>query len=206
MNPKEIERFFKDVDKGFQGKATIFLTGAAAGSLMGEIRPSLDIDFAVELGKKDARAWDDLAAAVERSKVLSGVSADYSEDIDRWGSITLLDYKKHARLFKKIGSLTLKVLEPAYWSIGKMTRYLQPDIDDMIAVFKAQKEDPARLARVWGEALRKSPRSEKQFRFRSQVEQFFTQYGTRVWGKGFEARKAIEQFHKNAGIRAGKKI
>jgi hypothetical protein len=206
MNPKEIERFFKGVDKDFKTHAVIYLTGAAGGSLMGGVRPSMDIDFAVELKKKDARAWEDLAAAVERNKLLSGVDADYSEDIDRWGSITLMDYKKHATFFKRIGFLTLKVLEPAYWSIGKMTRYIQPDIDDMITVFKAQKTGAGQLTRVWGMALRKSPKSEKLFRFRSQVEDFLKAYGTRIWGKHFDAAKSVKEFHKNAGIKVKRKI
>lgn len=201
MDPKGIDRFFKGVAKEFKEEAVIILTGAAAGSILGGARPSMDIDFGVELRKKDPKSWKNLAAAIEKSGGLSGVTTDYSEDIDRWGSVTLLDYKKHARPYKKIGSLTLKVLEPAYWSIGKMTRYIQPDIEDMREVFKKRKVPVAGLTRLWGKALRASPLSDSLSLFRKQVEHFLRTYGPQIWGKGFDAPKSIARFHKSAGIK-----
>ena len=203
MNPKEIDRFFKGVAKDFGEEVDIILTGAAAGSLMGNLRPSMDIDFAVKIKKKRRESWKDFSRAVEKNKNLTGVSADYSEDIDRWGSITLLDYPKHARPYKKMGSLTLRVLEPAYWSIGKMTRYIEPDIEDMKAVFKKQGVKAPALARLWGKALRASPLSETLSLFRKQVEHFLEKVGPKIWSKGFDASKAIREFHKSAGIREG---
>lgn len=204
MNPKEIDRFFKGLARDFNREADIILTGAAAGSLMGSSRPSMDIDFGVEIKKKSRESWEDFSRAVEKNRSLTGVSADYSEDIDRWGSITLLDYKKHAKPYKKIGSLSLRVLEPAYWSIGKMTRYIEPDIEDMRAVFKKQKARAPALARLWGKALRASPLSETLSLFRKQVEHFLEKSGPKIWGKGFDPSKAIAEFHKSAGIRRDK--
>lgn len=201
MNPKEIERFFKGVAKDFGEEATVYLTAAAAGALMGGVRPSLDVDFGVQL--KGARLWDRMAAAIEKNKLLTGLGSNYDEDIDRWGMITLMDYQKHAKLFKQYGKLKVKVLEPAYWSIGKMTRYLQPDIADMERVFQKQKVPADRLAEVWGKALKSSPRSASLLLFRKQVEDFFAHSGPRIWGKGFAAGKAIEKFRQSAGIKAG---
>lgn len=201
MNPKEIDRFFTGVAKEFKEPAVIILTGAAAGSLLGGARPSMDIDFGVQLRKRSPAAWKSLADAVERGKALTGVSADFSEDIDRWGSVTLLDYRKHATPYKKFGSLTVKVLEPGYWSIGKMTRYLQPDIEDMRDVFRRRKVPVEGLVRLWGKALRSSPLSDSLGQFRWQVERFLKAYGTRIWGRAFDADRAIGSFRRSAGIR-----
>ena len=82
MNPKEIERFFKGIAKDFNEDATVYLTGAAAGALMGGVRPSLDVDFGVEL--KNSKKWEQLTAAIEKNKVLTGLGSNYDEDIDRW--------------------------------------------------------------------------------------------------------------------------
>jgi hypothetical protein len=114
-----------------------------------------------------------------------------------------MDYQKHAKLFKQYGKLKVKVLEPAYWSIGKMTRYLQPDIADMETVFRAQKVPAALLAEVWGKALKSSPRSASLLLFRKQVEDFLTHSGPKVWGKTFDPAKAIQIFHQSAGVRTG---
>ncbi len=75
----------------------------------------------------------------------TGIQANYAEDIDRWGMVTLLDYRNNTKLYKKYGKLALWVLDPAYWSIGKMTRFIDPDIQDMIQVFR-KKKDPAGTA------------------------------------------------------------
>lgn len=201
MNRKEIERFFKGIAMDFRGEATVFLTGAAAGSVMGGVRPSLDVDFGIQLKSRDPKVWNQLVSAIEKNKTLTGLGTNYDEDIDRWGMITLLDYKKHTKAFKRFGSLAVRVLEPAYWSIGKMTRYLDPDVQDMVAVFKAQKTPAVKLAKLWGKALKASPRSEALSTFRKQVEHFLRAYGPGIWGKKFEASKAIAEFYRSAGLK-----
>jgi hypothetical protein len=198
MNPKEIERFFKGIAKDFNEDATVYLTGAAAGALMGGLRPSLDVDFGVEL--KNSKKWEQLTAAIEKNKVLTGLGSNYDEDIDRWGMITLMDYQKHSPLFKQYGKLKVKVLEPAYWSIGKMTRYLEPDIADMEMVFRKKKVSAALLTGVWGKALKSSPRSASLLLFRKQVEDFLVHSGSEIWGNAFDAAGAIKDFHQSAGI------
>lgn len=200
MNPKQVDRFFKGLGRDFHREAVIFLTGAAAGSLMGNVRPSLDIDFGVDL-KGGAAAWADLEKAIDRNKLLTGLAVNYGEDIDRWGQITLLDYQKHARPYKKFGKLDVRVLAPAYWSIGKMTRFLEPDIRDMAAVFAARKVPVDTLAKLWGRAVKASPRSAAQFQFIRQVEHFLAAEGPGIWGKKFDLGKALGAFRKSAGVR-----
>jgi len=59
-----------------------------------------------------------------------------------------------------------------------------------------------RLARLCGESLRASPRSTHLFLFRKQVEHFFREHGTVVWGRRFDAVRAVAIFHRAAGISA----
>ncbi|MHC4687215.1 MAG: hypothetical protein ACYTBX_18985 [Planctomycetota bacterium] len=201
MDKRQIDRFFKIVDAEFGQAAKAILTGAAAGTIWGSTRPSMDIDFAIELKSSNRISWKNLESAIRKAIDETGIQANYSEDIDRWGMITLLDYKKNTELYKKQGKLTLLLLNPAYWSIGKVTRFLNPDIQDMIQVFRKKKIPPAQLAEVWGKALRASPRSTALARFRRHVEGFFESYGTKIWGRSFNAQDVIQRFHTSADIR-----
>lgn len=200
MNRKQINTFFRVLAEQLNEKVIVLLTGAAAGAIWGQVRPSVDVDFAVQVRKSDGKTWEKLEAAIERTVRLTGTQANYSEDIDRWGLITLLDYKRRTHPYRRFGLLEVRLLDPAYWSIGKMTRYLDPDVRDMVQVFKRQKVPADRLARLWGRALKGSPRSGALFQFRRQVEDFLHTYGPTIWGKKFDAGKTIRLFYKEAGI------
>ena len=205
MNVKEINRFFKILSRKLDGKTKAILTGAAAGAIWGNVRLSMDLDFAIETAikttKRDPQAWVKLEKALEETVKLTGFKVDYAEDIDRWGLVVLLDYKKRSLPYRRFGLLEVRLMDPAYWSIGKMTRYLHSDHDDMAKVFKNQKVSWNRLVRVWGKALRESPHSGALAAFRRQVEHFLRSYGRWVWGREFSAEKAVRAFHKNAGIK-----
>ena len=199
MSPRAIERFFKTLSAEFGGPATIIVTGAAAGALWGRIRPSQDIDFGVQLVGRVA--WDRFQASVQRTIQRTGIPVNYAEDIDRWGSVTLLDYRRHTTLYRRFGTLTVRLLDPAYWAIGKLGRYFALDVDDVVKVLKRRKVPAASAVRVWGRALRASPKSAALTQFRTQVEHFLRAYGRTIWGKGFDPDAAIQQFHRAAGIR-----
>ena len=201
MDRRQIDHFFKILDAEFNKGARIILTGAAAGHIMGSKRPSVDIDFAIKLKKPGALEWEELESAIRKAIAETGIQANYAEDIDKWGMITLLDYENNIKIYKKYGSLAVWVLSPAFWSIGKVTRFLDPDIKDMIQVFRKTKIPPIKLAKVWGRALRESPRSTVLTRFRRQAESFFESYGIKIWGLSFNSARAIGQFHKSAGIK-----
>lgn len=188
------------MDAEFGRSAGIILTGAAAGTIMGSTRPSLDIDFGIELGTPSNDNWQRLETAIRKAKDETGLQVNYAEDIDRWGMITLHDYRQRTTPYKKYGKLSVHILDAAYWSIGKMTRFLDPDIQDMMQVIRKQKVQPERLAQVWGKALRASPRSPFIGRFIRQVEGFYRSYGQKIWGKGFASSGAIGRFHTAAGI------
>jgi len=86
MEKRQIERFFQILSRFVPGKCKVILTGAAAGSLLGSVRLSRDIDFALEfLGNKDD--WEKLEEAIHKTEQLTGVPAQYAQDISRWGII-----------------------------------------------------------------------------------------------------------------------
>jgi hypothetical protein len=195
MNKRQIERYFALLAELYPKPCRVILTGAAAGALYGRVRSTMDVDFAAKTAD-----WDGFSKAVQETSLRTGIAAQHAEDIDRWSAITLMDYARHTRPYRRFGGLELRLMEPSYWAIGKLSRYLDPDIRDLVAVFKKTRTGWKELARVAGKALRKSPRSTSCFLFRKQVEDFFKHSGRKVWGRGFRAQKALDLFHKHAGI------
>lgn len=202
MNQKQIDRFFRvfnqSIKNTVKGKVKVILTGAAAGNLMGGNRPSIDIDFGIDCHKK---YFKDVEDAIKRTSQITGIAANFSEDIDRWSQITFLDYKRHSIAYKTFGIIEVEILSPVYWSIGKIARYLDPDVDDLVRVLKKKSVSPLKLAGVWGKALSKSPRSSASFTFKAHVEHFFRTYGSSIWGKDFEQNKCLKTFYKTCGIK-----
>lgn len=201
MNPRQIHTFFRVLARELNQPARVVLTGAAAGSIWGSVRPSLDIDFEITLRHHRATQWEAVERAVARTIRLTGIPANYAEDIDRWGQISLLDYRRHTRPYRRLGKLEVRLLDPAYWSIGKISRYLDPDVQDVIGALRRQRVPAARVIRVWAGALRASPRSAALAQFRRQAEHFLRSYGRTIWGKPFDADDAVRRFHRAAGLR-----
>jgi hypothetical protein len=204
MTRRQIERFFTILATELGEPARAFLTGAAAAALWGRVRPSADIDLGLEFRsqsrKRNAGSWERIQQAVDRTTRLTGIPASVAEDIDRWGMITLLDYKRSSRRFRLFGKLDVRLLSPLHWSIGKLTRCLDPDIRDVMEVFRRQGVPFIGVARTWGRALRASPASTAQFQFRRNVEDFFARRGRAVWGPTFDAPSAIRWFLRAARI------
>ncbi len=200
MNPRQIDRFFHVLAQELPQSARVIVTGAAAGSLWGCVRPSVDIDFAIQLFRRGRKGWSQVDAAVDRAVTLTGISANYAEDIDRWGLISLLDYRRRTTLYRKFSNLEVRLLDPAYWSIGKITRYLDPDVQDLVAVLTRRRVPAAQLIRVWARALRASPPSTARSRFRQQAEHFLRTYGRTIWGKRFDSDRTVRQFHQQIRI------
>lgn len=201
MTPRTIDRFFQTLAEEFSRPATIIVTGAAAGALWGHIRPSQDVDFAVQLVGSRPPQWEQFQAAVDRTVERTGLQVNYAEDIDRWGSITLLDYRRHTVPHRRFGTLNVRLLDPVYWSIGKLARYFDVDVHDVVSVLKRTRVPPTSVIRVWGQALRASPRSTAVIQFRNQVEHFLRTYGRVIWGRQFDPDTALRQFHRAVGLR-----
>lgn len=201
MTERQIRRFFQALAGELKRPVRVTLTGAAAGALLGSVRPSLAIDFQIEPAQGARGRWDELEVAIGRAVQLTGIQANFAQDIDRWGAISLLDYRRHTRPYATFGRLRVRLLDPRYWAIGKLSRYLDPDVQDLVAVLKRQRPPVAQLARLWGRALAASPRSSACTQFRAQVEHFLRTYGPAIWGPGFNADMVIQQFHEAAGKR-----
>lgn len=197
MSPEQIERFFRLLAKELPKPVTVILTGAAAGSLMGHVRPSLDIDFAIFATRSSSTSWRTIEDAVERVGQLTGIRPHYAEDIDRWSSVVLHDYRQRSRLYRRFGRLAVRLLDPATWAIGKLSRYLPQDIDDLVAILSRQRLSAATLVSRWAQALRRSPRSQALTLFRDHVEDFLRTHGTTIWGRSFDPEHTIHRFRQH---------
>ena len=201
MKSSEADKFFRELAKRLDEPVTVFLTGAVAGALFGNIRSSADIDFAIEPKRKGNERWEKINHAILQASRETSLSVQYARDIDRWGMISLLNYRRKAIRYRKFGAIDVRALDPVHWAIGKFTRYWDPDIRDLIAVLKKKRVPPAKLAKTLGKALRQSPPSSQGFQFRQHVEQFFEKYGRRVWGAQFDPAGSISIFRAAAGIK-----
>ena len=194
MSPRQIDRFFGLLARELDQPVTVILTGAAAGSLWGHVRPSRDIDFAIRPARRGAIQWQRIEESIAHATQRSGVSVNYAEDIDRWGAISLMDYALHTQPYRRFGNVRVRLLDPAYWSIGKISRYLDPDVQDLVGVLSRHPVPAQRLLKIWARALRASPRSTTSTTFRRQAEHFLRTYGMRIWGKRFNAEHTIRTF------------
>lgn len=200
MRSPEADKFFRALEKRLDEPVTVYLTGAIAGAIFGKVRSSADIDFAVEPKRGGERRWRKINDALLETSDEVCVTVQYARDIDRWGMISLLDYRRTAIPYWKFGSIDVRTLDPVYWAIGKFTRCLDQDVQDMLTVFKKKRVSPGRLAKTLGKALRRSPPSTQRFQFRQHVEEFLKKHGRKVWGTKFNPEYAIAAFRLAADI------
>src|SRR5437667_293492 len=130
----------------------------------------------------------------------TGVTVQYSNDIDRWSSVTIPPTRRRSRPHRRFGRLSVHVLDPACWAVYKLARYLDADVEDLRYVLRRAHVPSGALARLCGTSLRASPRSTQLFLFRRQVEQFFRTQRRAGWGRGFDAGSAVAPLHRAAQI------
>lgn len=197
---ERVHEFFEVLARELDRPARVILIGAAAGALWGSTRPSQDVDFEIQLAHPDPSAEKGFLAAVQRTVERTGLQANYAEEIGRWGMISLLDYRQHTSRYRRFGKLEVHLLDPAYWAIGKLDRYVQSDVQDIELVLRKQESPWDHVVHVWGRALRESPLSEAGLLYRKHVEHFLRMHGRDIWGTHFDAAAAIRAFHRHAGI------
>jgi hypothetical protein len=200
---EDFDAFFQALAARVPGRVKIIITGGAAAMLLGSSRPTQDLDFGLALVASSTGidvAWAGVEAAIAAAAELVRITVQYSADIDRWSLIAMPGYQRHTRPHKRYGLLTVHLLEPTYWAVQKLTRYVDSDIMDLQSVLGEQGVAPLQLARVCGRSLRASPRSTALFTFRQHVEDFFRTYGPGLWGPAFEPELTIRAFHRAAGI------
>ena len=202
MKQRQIDFFFKTLDRQWQKPAEIILLGAAAGSLMGNVRPSLDIDFEIRTRRqKDPEIRKMLEDAIRAASQVTGVAVNYSGNVAGWSRIAFLDYRRKALAYKKIGKLTIKIMRPEYWTLGKMARFLELDIQDMIKIIKAKKLTPGVLTDIWARAVCASDLSLELGQFRDHIVYFIRKYGKQVWGRQADLENIVWRFKKKAGLK-----
>ena len=179
MPETQLDRFLAALARHWQRPATLLLTSAQAASAWGRTRHTHDVDF--EVSRVPARLMLAFDQAVHAARRESGLEAQYSTRIDRWSEISLLAYRRTALPLKRCGSIQVRVLDPLHWSIGKVSRYLNSDTDDLIAVFRRVQPDPLTVARLWARALRQSPPSSQLWPVQQQMLDFFRRHGRAVW-------------------------
>jgi len=178
----------------------LVLTGGSEALLLGGSRPTGDIDFGLVVAPRYASSWREIETAIAAAAEEAGVRVQYSSDLDRWSPISIPPARRKTRPFAKIGRLSVHLLDPACWAVYKLARYLDSDVEDLRAVLRAEKVDARVLARLCGLSVRSSPRSTSLALFRRQVEHFFRRHGAAIWGERLDSARAIEAFHKAAGI------
>lgn len=181
MHTKEIDSYFLTLSQTLNKPTRIILIGGAASLIMGGVRSTRDVDYEIQT-KESAEV---IQRGILKSEKKSGLASEYSTDIERWSMLNMPGYRKKITLYKKFNHVSVYVLKPEYWSIGKIGRYLDSDIQDMIAVFTKQKTKPESLIKVWKEVLKKSPLSDELFHFKKHIEHFFNTFGPKLWNKKF---------------------
>jgi hypothetical protein len=202
-SPGALDAFFEALSVRVPCRVKLILTGGAQGLLLGSTRPTGDLDFGITLithATTHERHWTQVEAAIAAASQVARITVQYSADIDRWSAITMPNYQRHTRLHRRFGRVSVHLLEPAYWAVPKLARYLDSDAADIQTVLRTQNVKPESLARLCGRALRASPRSTAQFSFRQHVEHFLRTYGPTVWGSDFDAEAAVRAFQRAAGI------
>ena len=190
MKRDDLDRFFSELASRWTHPTTVRLLGGAGSLVLGGARPTMDVDFEVHVHSPKA-SWESFEDAMRATMAETKIGAQYAESVDRWSQITFLDYRRHTRSVKQFGAIEVRVLEPGYWSIGKIGRYWDQDIQDMIAVFTREQPDPVELARLWSRAIAESPRSTQLSLVKRQALHFFETFGRRIWGDAF----SIERIH-----------
>jgi len=201
MKLKDVERYFKALSKKAETPLVIALTGGIAAGILADERSTDDIDFAIlRFVKND---WPRMEAELNSLAAKHGILIQFSTDIDRWSMVSYLSWRRHSRSYRRYGKLEVRVLDPYYWSIGKIARATQRDVEDLKAVAKKQKMNWKKMAGLWARALKKSPPSSGLHNVKRQMENFFREAKAGVFGKGYDPEEALlfirKQFERKAG-------
>ena len=203
MKKNIVDLFFIELDRALSSPASVILTGAAAGAIYGNVRHSVDVDFEIRLKRKQGdRDQDELLQdLIRRVSSKLGIAANYSDDISHWSMISYLNYRRSSILYKKIGQMDIRLMAPEHWTIGKMARFLEIDVNDIIKVVKKKRLRAGPLVSLWARALRASPLSLAKGQFRRNVEHFLNMYGKKLWGRNFGRQKTVNDFRRLAGLK-----
>ncbi len=193
MRLREADAYFAALAKEVTTPLVLVLTGGIAAGILADERTTDDIDFAILRYRRDILPQTE--ALLQRLAQQRGILVQYSTDIARGSSISYLDWQKHSHPYKRSGFVEIRVLDPYYWSIGKIARGTDRDLQDLSAVIRKQALDPAKLARLWAKALKKSPASTARFNVKKQMTAYLSSAG-KAFGKAYDAEKVLALFER----------
>jgi hypothetical protein len=199
VRARDIQQFFRELDRRIDVPVRVVITGGAAAILQGVKRATHDIDFELSIAKSRAASHarsEAVQKAVAETGRVTGITPQYAEDIDRWSAIRLP--AKTSLPYMRIGKVDVRILAPGLWAVGKLARFLDSDVADLRTVLKGADTDARDMARLWGRALGQSPTSNALPLFRKQVESFFEIYATQVWGPATDVAELKELFNRTS--------
>ena len=173
---KGVNHFFKRLSKFITEDIDIYLLGGCALIILDASRTTQDIDFEIR------GANNETIERIQQFCNEENIPINFSEDAGKWGMISISDNRKTALPYDKFGKITVKILDPFDMSIGKIERFTDIDIQDVIFLIKKFSMKPEELLTAWAKALNRSTKSEKTFLFRKQVESFIITYSKKTWG------------------------
>ena len=97
--------------------------------LLGGSRPTGDVDFGLSLSAPREGFLPAVQAAVGAAAAETGLRVQYSTDIDRWSSVSIPSARRGTRSYRRLGRLSVRLLEPTCWAVYKLARYLDQDVE-----------------------------------------------------------------------------
>ena len=189
MRPNDIDSFFKLLAKEISFPVTVILTGGGAAILSGVSRATQDLDFQITLPRATAARRLVFQQAIEEVEKKTGIAAQYDASIETWSSIAWPSAKAKSSRYRRFGPIDVRILDPLWWSVGKIARYLTYDVSDVVTVFRQMKIKPEIAMRNWGKALGRSPLSNMQSIFKRQAFDFLSRHGSTIWGSNLDKEK-----------------
>jgi hypothetical protein len=199
MRIRDADAYFEALSREVRTPLVLVLTGGIAAGILADERTTDDIDFAIL--RYARKTLPELEALLQRLAKKRGILVQYSSDIDRWSSVSFLDWRRHSRPYVRLGLLEVRVLDPYYWSIGKIIRGTDRDLKDLEAVIRKQKLEWRILVALWAKALRHSPPSSALFNVRRQMEGFLKTSKKGTFDKNYDPAGAVVHFQNKLALK-----
>jgi len=189
MIKSDIDAYFHALSLEWSYPTRIILNGDAYAHILTKAKVGDDLSFEI----KTVHIQKLVNALFQIGHRLN-LQVDFTENIQNGSPITYLDYRSHLRPYKSFKNIKVFLLHPSYWSLGKIVRYHDQDIMEMISVFEKWRPGESALAALWKQAMDASPKSTTLYQIPKSAFHFFRKYGVTVWGKGFSLNRIMEYF------------
>lgn len=189
MNPKKLVPFFEEVGKQLKSPVRVVLTGGAVLGIYAQARFTQDLNFAVEA----AEGFEAAVEIFERVAVKHDLDLQYSEDIGNWSQLSLLDWRQNTIHLGTYWKLTVDVLSPLYFSLGKIARSMEQDLQDISDVFRAKNVRGEDVVALWIRALKESPKSSAIPAIKKYMKEFLSTGGRGIWDNGADLVQMFEE-------------